>query len=187
MTIVVPSNWLKKIVEKSFLSEYDIKVEYNEVNTEVFKPTPSLFKREHGIADKKMILGVASAWNERKGLYDLVSLSKMIDSSMAKVVIVGLSKGKVKRIKLEAPNIIAIEKTDNLVELAEIYTAADIFVNPSYEETFGLTTAEAILCGTKAIVYKGSASEEIAIKYGGQIVESNIKDLYNAIMDELMV
>ena len=70
--------------------------------------------------------------------------------------------------------------------MAAIYTAADVFVNPSKEETFGLTTLEAISCGTPAIVYKDTACEEIADIYGGMVVEQNVEALKLAI-EQLMV
>lgn len=47
-------------------------------------------------------------------------------------------------------------------ELAEIYTACDVLLNPSAEETFGMNVAEAAACGTGAIVVEGSACAEVA-------------------------
>ena len=53
MTLVTPSNWLKDLVKESFLSEYPVEVAYNTIDTNVFKPTESSSKADHGIADKK--------------------------------------------------------------------------------------------------------------------------------------
>ncbi len=79
LTIVTPSNWLKEKVKQSFLSEYPVEVHYNTINTSIFKPTPNTFKQDHEIQDKKMILGVASIWNEHKGLNDFIELSRLLE------------------------------------------------------------------------------------------------------------
>lgn len=161
MTLITPSNWLKEKVKESFLSEYPVEVKYNTIDTNVFKPTPSTFKEDHGIQDKNMILGVASIWNDRKGLKDFIELSKMLDSEKYQIVLVGLNDNQLKELKEKNINIIGLPRTSSAKELAQVYTAADVFVNPSYEETFGLTTAEAQACGTYTIVYKDTACEEI--------------------------
>lgn len=142
-----------------------------------------------------MILGVASIWNERKGLNDFIELSRLLEEETTrqglnktqeeskgheesahknntvlqdntsnaayKIVLVGLFDSQIKELSKKAPSILALPRTSSAKELAEIYTAADVFVNPSYEETFGLTTAEAQACGTYSIVYKDTACEEI--------------------------
>lgn len=87
-----------------------------------------------------MILGVASTWNERKGLNDFIELSKLLDPDQYKIVLVGLNDTQIKELTTNT-NILAFPRTSSAKELAQIYTAADVFVNPSYEETFGLTTA----------------------------------------------
>lgn len=178
MTIITPSDWLKGLVKESFLSEYPVEVRYNTVDTNTFQPRQSDFKDRYGIADKKMVLGVATNWNKKKGLDDFLELALMLPEDY-QVVFVGLLKDQIKKLP---EGVIGIQNVKNPVELSEIYSAADFFVNPSYEETFGLTTVEAISCGTKAIVYSGSASEEIAAKYGGIIVSPGAANIYDAIM-----
>lgn len=180
LTLIVPSYWLLNLVKESFLKNYPIEVHYNTVDTMVFKPTSSDFRRRYGIEEKTMILGVASTWDERKGLNDFVKLAKMLPEKYV-IVLVGVSEKQ----KKELPSkIICIEKTTNQQKLAMIYSAADLFVNPSKEETFGLTSMEAIACGTQAIVLRGTACEEIAKKYGGIIVPDNdIQALYDVIIN----
>jgi glycosyltransferase involved in cell wall biosynthesis len=68
-------------------------------------------------------------------------------------------------------------------ELAQAYTAADIFLNPSAEETFGMTAMEARCCGTEAIVYSDTACEEIVNQFGGIAVPKGPKHLYAAIQN----
>lgn len=179
MTIVTPSHWLANLVGQSYLKEYPIEVRYNSINRMVFKPTPGNFRGCNGIEDKTIVLGVASAWSASKGLFDFIKLSKMLDDSYV-IVLVGLTP---KQRKCIPKSIISVEKTNNVQELAEIYTTADVFVNPSKQETFGMTTIEALACGTPVIVYKGTACEEVADIYSGIIVDQTPEAIYSAISE----
>lgn len=160
--IITPSEWLAGLVRQSFLSKYDVKVVHNTINTDVFKPTPSDFRERYGLGDRFVVLGVASKWSERKGLKDFVRLANDLDSERFAVVVVGLSEGQIKRTKKEAERIVALPRTESQKELAEAYTASDVLLNPSAEETFGMNVAEAAACGTGAIVVEGSACAEVA-------------------------
>ena len=177
MTLITPSNWLANLVKQSFLKEYPVEVVYNTIDTDIFKPTSSDFRERYGLENKKIILGVASVWEPRKGLKDFIALSKMLDENY-KIVLVGLSDKQLKEIP---ENVIGIKRTNGQKELAEIYSAADVFVNPSREETFGLTTLEAISCGTKVIVYKDTACEEVVNMYGGIVVEQSVESIFNEV------
>lgn len=173
LKIIVPSKWLKGLVEESYLSEYPVEVRYNKIDKSIFKPTPSTFKKDHGIEDKIMLLGVASDWSPRKGLNDFLELSKRIDDRFV-IVLVGLTDKQKKKLNLK---IIPIAKTNNTKELAKIYSSADIFLNPSKEETFGMTTVESQLCGTNVIVYKNTACEEVAESSSGTVIEPGVESI----------
>ena len=179
MTIVTPSHWLANLVNQSFLKEYAIEVRYNNINKMVFKPTAGDFRIREGIEDKIIVLGVASMWNANKGLFDFIKLAKILNNSYV-VVLVGLTRKQIKHIPKA---IISIERTDNTGDLAEIYTAADIFVNPSKQETFGLTTIEALACKTPVIVYKDTACEEVANMCDGIVVEQTPEAICSAITE----
>ncbi len=181
MTLITPSHWLADLVSQSFLREYPIEVVYNTVDRSVFKPTPGDFREKYGLQNKKIILGVANVWSERKGLGDFLKLSEMLDDRYA-IVLVGLTQKQKDALPSKIKGIV---RTNDAKELAAIYTAADIFVNPSREETFGMTTVEALACGTKAVVYKGTACEEIAKSSGGIAVEQSVEALYNAITGQI--
>ena len=177
MTLITPSQWLADRVKASFLGKYPVEVVYNTIDRNIFRPTESDFKKRYGIQDKKMILGVANIWEQRKGLDDFVTLAGMLDDSW-RIVLVGLSAEQIQQMP---GNIIPVAKTSSPQELAQIYTAADIFVNPSREETFGLTTLEALCCGTDAIVYQGTACEEVTQMYGGMAVPQTVQQLFQAV------
>ena len=118
----------------------------------VFRPTPGNFREKYGLEDKKIVLGVAANWEKRKGLQDLLALAERLGEPY-QVVLVGL-KGKV------PPLVLAIPRTDSPRELAEIYTAADVFVNPTYEDNYPTVNLEAAACGAPVITYRTGGSVE---------------------------
>lgn len=177
LELIVPSKWLKNLVGQSFLKDYSCSVIYNEIDKSIFKPTPSDFREKFHLEDKKIILGVASIWSERKGLDDFYKLAKMLDDSYV-IVLVGLSD---KQLKELPDKILGFKKTNSLDTLAGLYSAADVFVNPSKEETFGMTTVEAESCGTSSIVYEDTACEEIVKMYGGVAVSPSVESIYKVI------
>ena len=178
LCIVTPSRWLAETAKESFLSEYPIVAIPNGIDLEIFKPTPGDFRDRYELKGKKIILGVASSWGEKKGLNDFLELSKMIDED-TRIVLVGLKDYESKSM---LGNIICIQEIRNSAELAQIYTAADIFFNPSREETMGLTTVEAMACGTFSIVYPLTALPEVIGEDSGCVI--NFKDL-SAVIDIL--
>ena len=159
MRLITPSKWLADLVRQSFLAKYDVEVIHNTVDTSVFKPTLSDFRERYGVGDRFMVLGVASKWTERKGLQVFDRLARVLDSERFAVVVVGLDKKQAKQVQ---GRLIALPRTDCQSELAEIYTTADVLLNPSAEETFGMNVAEAAACGTQSIVVEGSACTEVA-------------------------
>lgn len=178
LTIVTPSNWLADLVKKSFLGKYPIKLIPNGIDLDVFKPTESDFREKYALKDKKIVLGVASAWGKGKGLYDFVKLSDILDDNY-KVVLVGLKEEQIK----EMPEkILCIPRTNNTKELAEIYSAADVFVNPSRAETMGLTTVEAMACGTPVVTSNLTAVPEVVSDDSGIVIDDlSVESIASAI------
>lgn len=158
LTIVTPSKWLANLVRKSFLSNSRIVVINNGIDTEIFKPVDfSRIKKRLKLSNKKILLGVAAVWNKRKGLEDFVKLNQVIDREKYQIILVGLSKKQIESLPSE---IIGITRTDSTEELAELYSMAYIFINPTYEDNFPTTNLEAQACGTPVITYKTGGSIE---------------------------
>lgn len=169
MTLITPSHWLEDLVKESFLKNYPILVKHNTVDTTVFKPTPSDFREHYGIGGRFMILGVASPWTERKGLNDFVQLAKDLDFEKFAIVLVGFSKKQIKSLPKE---IIGLTRTDSAQELAAIYTVADVFFNPTYEDNFPTVNLEAQSCGTRVITYDTGGCSETIVDRGSFTVKN---------------
>ena len=162
MKLITPSQWLADLVGESILKNYPVEVRHNTIDTDVFKPTPSDFRERYGIGNKFMILGVASPWTERKGLSDFVRLAGDLDMDKYAIVLVGLNK---KQIKSLPENIIGLARTNSAKELAEIYTAADVFFNPTREDNYPTVNLEAEACGTPVVTYDtGGCRETIRLE-----------------------
>lgn len=177
MTLVTPSRWLADLLSESYMKEYPTRVIHNGVDTEVFKPTEGNVKERYNCQNKKIVLGVAAVWDKRKGLDYFVELSKMLDDSY-QIILVGLSKEQIEKLP---KNIIGIERTNNVEELAELYTAADVFVNPTLEDNYPTTNLEAIACGTPVVTFYTGGSPESAEMYGVSVLKKDIDGLMTAI------
>lgn len=180
LTVICPSEWMKEIVGRSFLESADIRVVNNGIDNSIFTNRPRL-KEISGtdISDKKVILGVARIWEPRKGLGVFLNIAEYLPGQYV-VVLVGLKPGQIRRLPA---NIIGITRTANMDELAQIYSSADVFVNPSSEETFSLVTAEALACGTPVIVRAGSAVAELVRDGCGMVLDDpTTKDYIESIL-----
>lgn len=166
MTIVPVSAWLAGEVKDSFLGKYPIHLIHNGINTDAFSPQP-VSKKDFGLENKFVILGVSNFWTWRKGLDDFGRLRTLLPEEFA-IVLVGLAP---KQINELPEGIVGIPRTSSLRELAEYYSLADVFVNPTWEDTFPTTNLEALACGTPVITYRTGGSVEAVDDRTGFIVE----------------
>lgn len=180
LTIVTPSKWLADLVKESFLGRYPVEVIHNGIDTDIFKPTESDFRKKHNLEDKKIVLGVASAWGQAKGLYDFVKLAEMLDENY-KIVLVGLTQEQIEKMP---KSILCISRTNSARELAGIYTAADVFVNPTYCDTYPTVNLEAQACGTPVITYRTGGSVE-SVPEENVVERGKLKSLV-AMLDKML-
>ena len=167
MTIVTPSCWLADIVRQSYMRDYEIRVIHNGIDTSKFSPVISDIKEKLGIGGKFMILGVATAWDEMKGYSDYIKTAELLGDEY-KVVLVGLTDAQMRSLP---ERVLGIKRTNSVSELAELYSASDLFLNLSYCENYPTVNLEALACGTPILTYRTGGSPEIAEAYGGIIVE----------------
>ena len=171
LTIITPSEWIKNIVAESFLKCKRIEVVYNGIDLRVFKYAKDieLWNKYNIPGERKIILGVSSIWNRSKGLDDFLELAKELSEDYH-IVMVGLSKGQIGKLP---KNVTGIEKTSDIGELVRIYSNADVFLNPSIEESFSLVTVEAMACGTPVIVLDTSAVKELVDEKSGLVLKQH--------------
>ncbi len=167
LTIITPSQWLADLVKQSFLKEYSVKVINNGIDLSVFKPAESEFRKKNGLKNKKIVLGAASIWGIGKGLDVFIELAKRLPDDY-QIVLVGTNDKVDKKLP---SNIISIHRTHNQKELAEIYSAADVFANPTREENYPTVNMESIACGTPVVTFRTGGSPEILDTTCGSVVD----------------
>lgn len=179
MTIVTPSQWLAGLVKESFLKDYPVKVINNGIDLSIFKPTESNFREKYNCRDKYVLLGVAFGWGKRKGLDVFIELAKRLDERF-QIVLVGTDDNVDKQLP---NNIISIHRTQNQQGLAEIYSAADLFVNPTREDNYPTVNMESLACGTPVVTFNTGGSPEMPDATCGLVVDKDDVDgLYNEIL-----
>ena len=179
LAVVGVSEWITNEAKESILSSANyIQTIYNWIDTDLFKPIDaSKIKKKLHLNDKFIILGVATEWNDHKGLSNFIQIANHLTENECIVLV-----GKMSKNTRLPHNIIHIEQTNNVSELVEYYSMADVFLQLSREETFGKVTAEALSCGTPIIVFNSTANPELVSKGCGYILENDsVYDVINKI------
>ncbi len=189
LAVIGVSDWITNEAKKSILGDADIiKRVYNWIDTDIFKPTPSDFRERYAVACGKgegyMILAAASQWSESKGWGAFLRLAERLDGDMRLVIIGRLPQGGVEALS-RLPRVTHIEATDSQSELAERYSAADVFVTLSKEESFGKVSAEALACGTPVITVNSTANPELVGRDCGLVIEDTEPDTVLGAIGEL--
>ncbi len=180
LTLVTPSEWLGREVKKSFLKDYPVKVINNGIDLSVFRPRQSDFRQKYNCESKFVILGVSFLWDSRKGLDVFIQLSKRLDDRF-RIVLVGTNE----QLDGTLPeNIISIHRTENQQQLAEIYSAADVFVNPTREENYPTVNMEALACGTPVVTFDtGGSPEMVGQGCGCTVAKDDVEAMYQAVLN----
>lgn len=175
--VVAVSSWVEKLVRQSFLKDKSIRTITNGVDLSIFKISP-LESSSYFISDDYLMIGIASKWSNDKGFADYLKLSNYLRTD-EKIVLVGLSD---EQIATMPSNIIGIKKTDSQEQLAQLYSRADVVLSLSYAETFGLTIAEGMACGTPVVAYDNTAqSDLITDDTGIKVPTGNVALVYRAV------
>ena len=157
MILIAPSKWMSNNLNLSFLNKYSIKIVNNGIDLKIFKPSETgILRSKHAGKYNKIILGVANLWDKRKGLGDFIMLRKLLAADIL-IILVGLKPHQIKNLP---DGILGLARTENINDLALLYAAADVFVNPTYVDNFPTTNLEALACGTPVITYDTGGSPE---------------------------
>lgn len=156
LVVVTPSEWLADLAKRSFLGEYSVMTINNGIDLAVFAPAPSDFRSRYALDGKKIVLGVAFGWSYEKGLDVFVDLARRLPDDYG-IVLVGADEAMERSLPTR---IVSIRRTNEQKELAEIYTAADVFVNPTREDVLPTVNIEALACGTPVVTFNAGGSPE---------------------------
>lgn len=180
MTFVVPSRWLEGLLKQSHLGHYPCRVIYNGVNRQVFRPVPSDLRSRYGLEDKKIVLAVASDWDERKGLAHLIAAAEQLGSGYC-FVLIGLTGAQIEALP---KGMLGLAATTDAKELAAWYTAADCFANPTLEDNMPMVNLESLACGTPVAVFEtGGCPEAVTPACGTVILKGDTQGLAAAIRE----
>lgn len=181
LTVVSPSQWLADLAASSFFGGRDIRVINNGIDLSVFSPKDSDWKDRHGLADKKILLGVANIWLRSKGFEDFKKLAEILPEAY-QIVTVGKTD---KRSNPYPENMTVLSRTENIQELAEVYSSAEFLLNPTYEDNFPTVNLEAMACGLPVITYNtGGAPEMIGEGCGTVVPRGDLQAILQALEGE---
>lgn len=178
LTIVPVSDWIRNEMKDSFLKDYPFRVIHNGIDLSVFDiyDTESV-KQKYGLQNRHILLGLASIWSEEKGLNDFIKLAGMLNDDEV-IVLVGITP---EERKMLPDNVVGIGRTENIRQLAELYAAADVFINPTWQDNYPTVNLESIACGTPVVTYRTGGSIEVITEDTGMIVEQgDVKGLMDA-------
>lgn len=178
LTIVPVSEWLGGCIRQSHLANHPLQVIHNGIDIHGFSPQKTDVCQKYGIENNiKIVLGVAAVWDSRKGLDDFYELAHRLPKDEYVIVIVGRLT-KEPESKNKGCQMVFIDRTQNMLELAQLYSSAAVFVNPTYQDNYPTTNLEAMACGTPVITYRtGGSSESVDEKTGAVVSQGDIDAL----------
>lgn len=166
--ITTVSKWLKGLVEKSFFSSSPVTVVYDGIDTDAFCYRESDLRKQYGLENKFILIAAAANWTSAKGWNDYIKLSTILPDD-CRIFLIGVKDEQ----KVQLPSqIVSVGRINGKEKLAEYFSMADVLLNLSYQETFGMTTAEAMSCGTPGISYNKTACPELISPETGIVVEA---------------
>ncbi len=170
LTLVGCSKWIADEAGKSLIKNAHIKVVYNGVNTFVFTPHESDFRKKHNLGNEFVILGMANKWCleiNKNAVRTIIHNNKD-----AKIIIVGCTDEQ-KDIFEQYDNVICLGFIKDRQELSDVYASSNVFVNLTHADTLPTVNMESICCGTPVITYNCCGSPELVDKDSGFIVEED--------------
>ncbi len=182
VTLVTPSEWLREVVKDSFMRDYPVRVVPTGIDLTAFRPVQSDLREKYGIGNRPLLLGVANPWRERKGYGDFLELARRLQGSCV-IAMVGLKKSQCRGLP---SNVIGIGRVNGVQEMAEWYSAADLYVNLTLEDTFPTTNLESMACGTPVVTYAAGGSPESLTEETGRVVPcSDLEEAVKSIRELL--
>ena len=180
LAVIGVSDWITDEAKQSFLKDSKkVARIYNWIDLNTFSRTQ---EKRNELTSKyprqKLLLSVASYWNASKGIVDFIELAKHLGDGY-RILLIGTMEydGQL------PSNITSVGPLNEKSALAQYYSAADVFINLSLQETFGKVSAEAIACGTPVITVDSTANGEIVEDGCGVVLpEINVSLISEAVV-----
>ena len=179
VTIIGASEWIANECKRSVLSNCDIRYIHNGFNLDIFKPTESIIRKQHGLEGKYVILAPAGKWYLPVNKVTLdYFLANMADDMV--LVLFGCSTFH----DGLPDNVWEIGYIKNPKEMAALYSMADIFVNCTREDTLPGVNLECQAAGTPVVSYDATGCKETVNGICGKSVSvGDYKALYKAVLE----
>lgn len=170
--VVGVSDWIRDEARQSpiFPEEAQFVTIYNWIDSDVFHPSDKILSREKlGLApDRKYAISVSQTWSDAKGLASIITLARLMPN--VHFILIG-NKPNVSDLPA---NIITPGVISDRSILSEYYSASDVYLNFSKQETFGKVSAEALACGLPILSSNTTASPEVVGDCG---ISVNVEDV----------
>ena len=168
LKLVVPSSWLGNLVKESYLREYPVDVKRNKIDKTVFKPGSSSFRTKNGLEGKIVLLAVSSDWRPRKGIYDLLNLSSILDDRFA-IVVLGLTEKQIANYEKEKKDY-QLENIPNINDCVHFEYTSGVAIEQNIESIYAVLMkrfGKKNCAGKSSLVLlpKTSSKEELAEAY----------------------
>ncbi len=179
LTCLGVSDWVTEEAKKSFLKDKNFATVKNGIDTDFFAYTESDFRNQYGLSGKFVILGLASKFQKAVNQETYEYLVSHL-SEDERLILLGCSEDYKKTLP---DKVIGLDFIHDRDLLRKIYSAADVFVNCSREETLSMVTVEPQSCGTPVVVYENTGIKEtVSAGLTGFVVKNgDFKAFYDAI------
>ncbi len=164
---LVPSPQLARVLEEWGVR--NVRTVNLGVNTGIFSPAPNdsaETRASLGIApDRRLLLYIGRLAPEKNtatlfAAFELLAKKRRDDFALL-VLGDGPQREALRELQARNDNVKWIPYCTNSVELSRFYRAADLFVHPGVQETFGLVALESQACGTPVVGIHGSYMDRI--------------------------
>lgn len=166
LEIVVLSSWMKEIVLSSpIYSNCNVNLISNGLNTDVFSPSDKCIARKYFSLPEgaKLILfgGISAKSDFNKGFDLLVECLSLINSKNIELVVFG--EKNIGKSVINGFNVTNVGYLSDEESLALLYSAADVVIVPSRQESFSQVCLESISCGTPVVAFNYSGPRDIIV------------------------